>query len=75
MPEHPVIEIVIRSPQRAGKSALARLVRAAILDDVGLFVDEHPPADLYQGCELRGEDVSILRRLWPHVRIVTEDAP
>lgn len=79
----PQVEIVIRGPGHCGKSTLARLIRAGILDAAGLFVAPVEVCDTYRGA---GEDclplaqaiaaeALILRRLWPHIRIRTEDLP
>jgi len=77
-----LVEIVIRGPAHSGgKSTLARLIRAGILDQAGLFVLPVARADNYPGdgtnC-LRPEEsiaaeVTILRRMWPHISIRTED--
>lgn len=69
----PEIRIVIIGPKGSGKSTLARRVRKALID-LGVWVEEIAPGDTYPGCFAMGEDRRILRRLWPHVSIRTEDA-
>lgn len=75
------VEVIIRGPANSGKSTLARLIRAGILERAGLFVEPNQAQDCYPGCgnplapATFEADVATLRRLWPHISIRTEDGP